>query len=381
IGICVAAAVLAQLAWRREWRPAAVALVICAAAVGGWQAWTATAAAANAAIPQAAAFGYDLNYALWLPRDIATLARVVVHNAATLVSAVFLFVICPPDEWLGPILSGDPRRAAVGYLAMLAVVVLCAVGLWGSSRRLAPARCRRQWPAAHVYLLLYLGLVLVWPFYPQRFLGPILPLLFAALLAGLWRTIEAARSLLSSATAGSVLSQPALAATLLFGGWVLFRCGSIAGSHLAWPERAAAQAQREQISEIIRARTPPDAVISGMNNGYFHLASGRKFVPLVPLLDPISTFYPPDRPILQFGRGVTREKMQAFIRMFETQAAAYYRSVGVTHVLAYREEGPEMSPFRRFRQRQSGLFTLLVESGDYRLYRFHATVDAPNAPF
>jgi hypothetical protein len=89
-----------------------------------------------------------------------------------------------PDA-LAPLIHASQTRALLGRLSLgfvppllaIALLALLLIGLWADFRRLGLA-------PTHLFVLGYLAVILVWPWRKERFLYPILPFLFALLLAG-----------------------------------------------------------------------------------------------------------------------------------------------------------------------------------------------------
>lgn len=193
-GVVVPAAVLAL--WSRHRRReaallAAVALVLLAP----WQLWVWS---------ESRSFSPELHgmygpYLTWLVgayrHDPALVWQVVVTNAATLWRTLGYFFA--------------PRLPhAVQALASVACLVACALGLIAVARRAV---------SLAVFLLLYGGIVLVWPYAPARFVGAVWPLAGLVLVA-------AARAVPGLAGSRALISSRAttLLVTLLLAGHAVY---------------------------------------------------------------------------------------------------------------------------------------------------------------
>ncbi len=182
-------------------------------------------------------------------------------------------------RWISPDILWDVLRP-LGYLAFAAVrpvwhplfgapalVVLVAGGV---------ALARRA-PALGWSLALYMAVVLLWPYSPDRFLWAVLPLLVVALAMGgvaVWRAggerHDARRwALRALAVAGIV---PAL---LGFGKY------QVAGFVHRWPTvtQRGISGTFERVLPWVRSATPENAVLAGEDEALLWLYSGRQAVP------------------------------------------------------------------------------------------------------
>jgi hypothetical protein len=243
----------------RPWRTALGVAVVLAP----WAAWSATAAGSYHADPVT---GYYLDYVGWWSAiGPETLVRVASHNLIWVLQA-----------------TGDQPAAGLAALAGpgATAVVAAALGLvaWAGVARDAWAGRPAAW-----FLVAYLGLVLVWPWPPARFVTPALPLLAVYLFRPLAR-LPGSRWLvpaLAVALAGAnmaVVSQR----------WEHFRAKGYEPAMIFPndPDWAAYQRYFGWVQE----NTPPDAVVASQADPVVHLYTGRKaFNPFV--VDPARLFY------------------------------------------------------------------------------------------
>lgn len=381
IGVCVLAAVVVAWVLRRRWRPACWSLLIAATVVGGWQVRQWFAHRANEAIPQAGAFGYDLDYGHWLGNGLGPQLWVLYHNISGLGFGLFATIFAPPGGWaLSRLLEGFPGSAMV-YGGIMTSVGLCAWGLatvWHRSR-----------PFIHGYLLIYLALVWFWPYQSGRFLIPLLPVLAPAFLVGLVRAggsvvawfggsipVEG----ISSTGNGeperlrgvppSVRSVPVIVLcvpALLLAYYLALNVGMSRSPHGVEAERA-----QLFLADTIRRHTPADAVIGWYNGGYFHLATGRKIVPTLLVGDPVHSFYPPDRRFSRCGLGVVPGQARAYVELLEDRFEDYRRAAGITHVVELIGDRGFGSVFHQFLKRRGYVLRLVIEEGPIRLHRLDA---------
>jgi hypothetical protein len=380
LGLALVAAILLDLLVRRRWKQAAVAAIGPALAIGGWRLWCAHAAALNAADPVSAAFRYDLNYGMWFPSNLGTVLWVAGQNVTELALAAFLLLIPPPHNSWTDLLQRGFVGAIPLYVVMLTVMALIVGG--------AVAVFRRSRAAVHLYLALYLALVLIWPFHPKRFLVPLLPLSNTCILVALYLLVVQAAGLVAGRTEGAsrpnqVSGQPqtlsrwraerpgarlALGLVLVLAGGVAYHAVRMltlnSGGQLQKAER-----QREAFVELLRERTPPDAVICSDAAGYLHLRTGRKVIPFLPWEDPIALAYPPDRSFLACGQLPSRGEAVAHVQRVNQYLAGYLRSTGATFVVPPREDNFYGAAFAELRRRRPQSFPLVQTIEPYSLYR------------
>ena len=164
----IAALPIVLVVRRRSWRVAAIFTAVALAVVLPWQLWAAMHAGA---VPVPMRGNYE-SYGPWLVAGIradgiALLARTAVRTSTELL-AMFATLAAPS-------MPGVVRLAA-----LLALGVLAATGarpLW------------RQAPATAVFLVLYVGIVVLWPFTPARFVWGIWPLVLMPIVLGARRLI------------------------------------------------------------------------------------------------------------------------------------------------------------------------------------------------
>jgi hypothetical protein len=140
---------------------AATALV-----VGGWMAWTLFARGEQAVRSYAGDFARNTPAEQGFVREM--LGRIW-HNGSHYLTAEIPFALSQPS------LPGTPLDNAAWLVINL---VALSVGLWVLWKR---------WPAVAVYLVVYLGAVIVWPWQDGRLLIPLLPFGMLAFLLGLER--------------------------------------------------------------------------------------------------------------------------------------------------------------------------------------------------
>lgn len=381
IGLALLAAVLADVVLRRQWRAAAVIALIGALAVGGWQGWSLYAASLNAADPINQAFWYDLGYGRFIPGGLQTVAWVAYHNVSAAVLALakgFFPAVIVWSQQLIPL--GFPGSLPL-YLLLVGVLVVFGVGSAALWRRLAAA--------AHFYLAFYLGLLLVWPFDPTRFLATILPLLFAMFLGGAYLLLRVAIGWVYAGLTEPATARKDSAPSVLAARWADSRPGASGARTVAvllallsawqstrllvWqPRRPGLEEslrEREALVELLQTVTPPEAVICHDQTGYLHLRTGRKYVPFLPPDDPVRQTYPPDRRFLHAGNLVTTGEIAATVEWFEARLLEYLRTTGTTYLVARREATTYAIAFEEFQRRHPEHFVPVRSVGAITLYR------------
>ncbi|MBA2565287.1 MAG: hypothetical protein H0V09_07665 [Gemmatimonadetes bacterium] len=269
--LCVA---VSWAVWRNRGRgPGLAAAAITLAAVLGW-------AVRNALVAPEAP-GYLDQLAMVDPYDpsrgtlgVATLIERVAGNATA-----YGLLETPRSVWpFLPPFGGSPSFVAV--LLGLTLAPLLLYGAWGQ----VAARGLR---AGEVYAVLYLGLLLVWPWHGDRFLLPLLPLGASYVARGALQAIGALRS--AAAPAG-----PAPRAALAFAicalailpnvahalrlapGQVHVTASHLRGNHFAGYDRFSRS--YFGAAEWLRENSPPDALVLSRKPQFTYLFSGRKSV-------------------------------------------------------------------------------------------------------
>lgn len=354
VGISAAVAVLATLIARRRIRAALVAGAVVGIALVGWAAWTRHARTLNAALPASTALAYDLDYSIWLPRDVGTAARVVLHNTADATLSLSELLVPLPPAWLEPNQTG----LAGGWPLAVIVVLVLAFTKWG-----AITTWRRRQPLLHVYLWISIVLILIWPYESLRFLVPLLPILATLLLAGIG---DVARRVFGRKR--PLAATPVIALVVMVGGW---RALSMVTPDV-WRERAVAVTREvDALADLIRRTTPESAVIAAPRGGYLYLRTGRKFVPPMPYDQPITDYYPPNRRVLQCGRATTAAIRAAEAQLAERRYGEYLAMAGVTHVVPLSEQARYGSVFEQHRAHASLTALPMGSTRAYRLFEIH----------
>jgi hypothetical protein len=160
----------------------------------------------------------------------------------------------------------SPLRGSLGRtLAVLALGALVVAGSWS---------VRRRMPVTLLFLAGYLGIVLVWPFNPSRFVWGVWPLLLLLVVAGAHAAVAYP----------SRLARPARLVLLASFAWVVVGYGAyeLRGVRGAWwSSIARANTQRIMPAvQWIEANTAPTDVLAAEDEGAVYLYTGRQAVPV-----------------------------------------------------------------------------------------------------
>ncbi|MEW6251690.1 MAG: hypothetical protein AB1716_13680 [Planctomycetota bacterium] len=378
LGLAALVAIPAGYLLRRHFAAGAAATLAGGVGAAGWHIWRAGAMAENAANPMIRAFRYDTDYSAWLPASAGSLAWVVYQNISALAVSFFAVSVATPGRWIESRLAAGPAAALPIYIAMTAMVVLVligAVGAWGRRRA-----------ELHIYLLIYVGLLLAWPYSAPRLLLPILPLLTTLLLCGIYVCVLAAGRLLKGARRPAVLANLDYAAR-----WAKGRPGSEVAIHLAGPVAVVLGALhalqifmpgdayikdietncriREGLVQFIQKEVPAGAVVAANQGGYMHLRTGRKFVPHLPYDDVVSVQYPADRTFAGCGLVVTPGMRAADLAYAEEWLTEQLRLTGATYVVPLDPGTTYGKAFADTRREFPGYFDVVGKPGPLTAYR------------
>ena len=250
----VAALALVLLAYRR-WRELVVFVTMSVAAMLPWQLWE---RAHRGFVPPAMRGNYE-SYTAWLIRGLR----------ADGVTLVFRTLARTSHDVLGTlaIFSGLPFPGPARVAVLVAVLGLIAAGLW---------RLARLAPVTAAFLVVYFGIVLAWPFAPERFLWGLWPLIFLVPVLGVVEIHAWRPSAVGLRAARGVALVGALAAAAGFATY------NVRGYRGRWwtsiPRQQAAIAW--PIMTWTATHTPPGAVVASRIEPMLYLYTGRKTVPV-----------------------------------------------------------------------------------------------------
>lgn len=257
LGLLVVPALALVLLMRRQWRAAIIASATGAVAMLPWQLWVRSHAHE---VPAVFSGKYG-SYVGWLgdavrSDGITFLWATAMHNVGALAS---YGMEATATDGLPAVL----RYAAVSALALLLICGLIRLG------KLAPVTAS--------FVAVYLGVVLIWPFSPPRFLFGIWPLMgMAFALAAEWLVNGSHSTSRSALRAGRVAG--AVPAVLLLFGYLSYNWSAIAGK--AWDQLQKGTADRAQpLAEWVVRNAPPNAVVATDDDALIYLYTGRQALP------------------------------------------------------------------------------------------------------
>jgi hypothetical protein len=269
LGLLLAPATILVLLWRRRWRAAALLGVATAIVTAPWQLWVARHAHEVPAIY----LGKYGSYFGWWTQAIQSeglrwVLRVASHNLRMMTE----------QGWATTSSESLPFPVRVG-----ATIALSGFFLGGL------VRVGRRLPATALFVAMYLGMVVVWPFAPARFtwgIWPLVGLCFATSVewaAGLSSRMRTTGDPLHAAWRPAALARPVLlvAATLLLVGYASYNVkGATRGW---WTQLQQSVAERAYpLAQWVRANTKPTDVLATDDDILIYLYTGRQTIPTGP---------------------------------------------------------------------------------------------------
>jgi len=249
IGVAVVAGVVLALLRGRRWRVALAALVPAMLCLAPWAAWV---SAHRGGIDPAIAANYGSYGAFLTQGGLRWLSARSVLDLARPLGAITLGIL--------PLAA----RAVVGVLA----APILATGLVVLARRA---------PAAGWMTVVYLAIVFLWPYGPDRFLWGILPWLAFAFVLGVRELVSASfRRPGPEGVAARVLVLGVAVAVM--GGFAAFQVrGFVTGA--ATEEQTGISETMTTVLSWVRSSTDTSAVIAGEDEALIWLYTGRRAVP------------------------------------------------------------------------------------------------------
>lgn len=257
IGVALAAGLAITLITRRQWREFAMSMAGIAVFAVPWQLWTMRH---GGEVPPIAAGDYG-TYGNWM--------MVALHSQGY---GFILRVAGTNLRGLGiPLNLFGAEHAPPLIASLVAIPLLVALGV-------GTLRLARRAPVTVASTAVYLLVVLVWPYAPDRLLWPVWPVMLIAAACGAadilaWRPATPARR------ASRTIELAALAVCgLLFVRWNVTQYRS-----RSWEGPAAANAKLAIAASETAAHLPPGLVASEFD-ALVSLYTGRQAVPLLPLM-------------------------------------------------------------------------------------------------
>lgn len=252
-GAALDLALLLVLALQRRWADVWRCFAGAAIAVLPWEVWQ---VAHPATLPQILSGSYG-SYAAWLADGL--------HGGVRFVTRTMIVNAREIGETLAD------RFALSDYVRPREVATLLAAG----ATVFGWARALRRAPVTGVFALIYVGVILVWPFTPWRFLFALWPLVVLALGEAMRWTAEQAERRDWRALAGV----PVMASLVV---------GAVRSEVRAYADdmlRGSAASATQQAAPVVRwiaANTSPTDVVGADAEPLVYLFTGRRSVPLEP---------------------------------------------------------------------------------------------------
>lgn len=254
-GIALIGAIAIVLGLRRRFRDAAIFAIVAAVTLVPWQLWV--AAHANV-VPVTMRGNYE-SYGAWFVGGVRAEGVVLIERtlAQTTSNLLTMFGVL-----LAPSMAGLARGTGVALLFALGAIG--ARTLW------------RRAPASALFLALYSTIVLVWPFWPQRFFWGVWPLIFVLPVLGVREAINWHPTNAPSRTAR--IAALAAGVALAFG----YSTYTVTGyRHQWWASipRSVSDEVRPMLGWVAK-RAPRHAVLATEAETSVYLYTGRPAVPV-----------------------------------------------------------------------------------------------------
>ena len=255
LGALALPAVGLVLLWRLQWRWAGVVVVTGGLAMLPWQLWVGAHAHE---IPTVFSGKYG-SYGGWLADAVRSdgpsfLAATAMHNLRALAAY----------GWEMTATAG--LHVAVRYLASIASGVLLIGGV---------ARLAHRAPVTAWFIVAYLGVVLLWPFDPVRFLWGIWPLLgMSFALAVEWLVADRP---LAGRWIGALYLARAVPVALLVG-YLVYNVSGFQGRVIDQTQQSVAN-RAQPLAEWVAGNTQSNAVLVTDDDALLYLYTGRRGVP------------------------------------------------------------------------------------------------------
>lgn len=206
------------------------------------------------------------------PDTLGDLPGRIGENLKIIVDTGVLYICAPPVlRLLSNSETGSLSLASIPQLIIsLALIALVIIGYIGT--------VRRGVTAAEIGLPLLLGLIIVWPFRPLRFLAPLAPFIFFYLFAGLNFLLPRLRSRVADQISGDSITAVAavfLLVSLLGHGWTAYNRQGASSLAYSWDDSFQ---DNEKLMAWISKNIPQSEVVISNNPALLTLFTGHRSV-------------------------------------------------------------------------------------------------------
>ena len=350
VGVTLAAALLAVLLWRRQWRHAGLAVLVLALCLAPWYVRQGLATRANGSLQSVFLVGPDLGYTLWLPGSPGDTARVIVQNSFRTAFGLTYFQLALPQQWIQQALAAPSWRTALLHVLSYLAVLLIGLGFVSSLR----PRVR----LLHVYAVLYFATMLAWPFEPYRLLIPWTPFVLYFLLSGLRNAARLTFRPLRRT--GPIALIPVGLIALLLGVCFIVddaRIVTSTGQEYFLREFPIDWTEVRTIEQWVAQNTRANDVLAAADAAGLYLATGRQGYYFWPDTDPYRLFYGPDRAWTTFCLLGSPSEGRHLFDELHRRAKEAYQAAGIRYYIEHRQIDIGEGAMAEYVRAQPELFT------------------------
>ena len=330
-GVALAAAAVAGLLLRRRFAHAVVMALVVAACMTPWWLWQAWAAKANGVMQTSVLVGNDLSYGLWLPQTLGQAVSVVWKNAFQTAFGIGHVELALGRKLFTQGIQQVTWRTVAAHGTCYLAAAIVVLGFVSSARK--------RWRTLHLYAVLYVALMLSWPFQPFRFLTCGAPFLIYFLLEGARTVVAFAARRVRAEQPWKLAWAPVAALAVLLGILFVLDDARILESsdqryyfYRGYRQYPVASAETRQW--IIENTGPEDVIASAQPAGLF-LATGRRGQSLWHDNDPYRRYYGADRKWWQFYTSGAPSELALVKEQMRADLPGAYRLGGVTHIVLF----------------------------------------------
>ena len=254
-GIAFAGAMVLALAMRRRWRDVVLFGIPFVACMAPWQIWQSVHQGSVPVVMQ----GSYASYGAWLAHGFESAGLALAGRTISRTSTeLFANVV---------VMAGAGLPLVARAIAAFGALLLFGIGM---------ARMRRLSQVTFLFVCAYLGIVLIWPFSPSRFvwgIWPVLTLVVAFGIAVVWEWRPGTISLQAARVAAGVV------VAAVFCGYATYTTRGYRGHWWSSIPRHAGQVTRPLVRWTMQ-HTQPNEVVASNDEPLLYLYTGRQSVPV-----------------------------------------------------------------------------------------------------